>query len=104
MSGLFGGGLPAGTSDGWAAERLVLQWPEEMLVLVPPGSWILGLAFNKPANFEKISVGSEIRAWGFSPTGKSLVLATSSDVTIYTRPQVARAGPVEPCRPVLESA
>lgn len=86
LSGLSGGGLPAGTGDGWAAERLVLEWPEEILVLVPPGSWIFGLAFNKPANFTKLFVGSEVRAWGFSPTGRSLVLATSSDLTIYARP------------------
>ena len=86
MSGLCGGGLPGGTSDGWVAERLIRQWPEETLVLVPPGSWIDGLAFNKPADFTKVFVGSEVRAWGFSPTGRSLVLATSSDVILYARP------------------
>lgn len=85
MSGLNGGGLPTGTADGWQAARLVLQWPEEILVLVPPGSWIYGAAFGKAADFFKIFVGSEIRAWGFSPTGRSLVLATSSEVTIYAR-------------------
>lgn len=85
MAGINGGGLPKSTSDGWQAERFVLQWPEETILLVPPGSWIYGASFGKRADFVKVFVGLEIRAWGFSPTGKSLVLATSSDVTIYAR-------------------
>jgi hypothetical protein len=89
MAGLNGGGLPNGTPDGWTADRLVLQWPEETLVLVPPGSWIYGLAFDKPADFVKVFVGSEVRAWGFSATGRSLILATSGDVTMYARPKAA---------------
>lgn len=85
MSGIFGGGLPVVTADGWQAERLVLQWPAESLILVPPEASIFGGLYNKPSQFLKISVESEVRAWGFSPTGHSLVLATSSDVTIYRR-------------------
>src|SRR5262245_35136746 len=36
-SGLAGGGLAFMTRDGWAAERLTLDWPNESLLLVPPG-------------------------------------------------------------------
>lgn len=85
MSGIFGGGLSVVTADGWQVERLVLQWPAESLLLVPPGASIFGDLYNQPAQFHKISVESEVRAWGFSPTGNSLVLATSSEVTIYRR-------------------
>jgi hypothetical protein len=85
MSGLFGGGLPTGTADGWTAERLTLDWPWESLLLVPPGSWVYGDAFGKRVDFTKVNVDSEIRAWGFSPTGKILVLANSSTLTIIGR-------------------
>ncbi len=85
VSGLDGGGLPMGTEDGWSAERFVIEWPIETLVLAPPGSWVYGVLYDKPHKFTKVYEDSEIRAWGFSPTGKTLILATSSDVTIYGR-------------------
>lgn len=84
-SGLHGGGLAKLTSDGWCAEELFIDWPEATLLLVEPGSWALGKAFDKPANYTKVGVESEIRAWGFSPTGNSLALATSSDLMIFFR-------------------
>jgi hypothetical protein len=84
-AGIYGGGLPKFTFDGWTAERLTLDWPHETLLLVPPGSWVYGDAFGKRADFTKVYVDSEIRAWGFSQTGRSLVLGTSSDLTIYSR-------------------
>ncbi len=85
ICGLHGGGLPLLTTDGWVAERLGIDWPDECLLLVPPGSWIYGLAYSKAALFTKVAVEREIRAWGFSGTGLSLVLATSSDLTIFSR-------------------
>jgi len=84
-SGLHGGGLASLTNDGWCAEELFIDWPEAALLLVEPGSWSFGKAFDKPTNSTKVGVESEIRVWGFSPTGKSLVLATSSDLTIFSR-------------------
>ncbi len=85
LSGIYGGGLPHLTRDGWSAEAFALDWPEVSLVLVPPGSWAFGDAFGKPADYVKVAVESEVRAWGFSPTGKSLILATSSDLTVFAR-------------------
>jgi hypothetical protein len=84
-SGLAGGALALTTADGWTAERLVLDWPEESLLLMQPGSWIYETRPGRSAEFTKVAVESELRAWGFSPTGKSLVVATSSDVTIFSR-------------------
>ena len=66
----------------------VLDWPEESLLLMQPmqpGSWIYETRPGRSAEFTKVAVESELRAWGFSPTGKSLVVATSSDVTIFSR-------------------
>ena len=74
-----------GTKDGWFAERLVLDWPDESLLLTPPGSWVYGVLHGKPHDFTKVFEDCEIRAWGFSWTGRTLLLATSSDITIYGR-------------------
>jgi hypothetical protein len=84
-AGLFGGGLPLLTSDGWRVERLALEWPEESLLLVPPEADLYSEYLGRPAAFSKLAVESEVRAWGFSPTGRSLVLATSSDLTVWGR-------------------
>lgn len=85
-AGLHGGGLPRSSGDGWSAEDFVLDWPHHTLLLVPPGSWAYGDGFGKPANYTKVAVESELRAWGFSPTGRCLILATSSDLTCWYRP------------------
>lgn len=84
-SGLAGGALALVTRDRWSVERLALDWPSESLLLVPPGSWIYETRAGRASDFTKIAEESEVRAWGFSPTGRSLVLATSSDVTIFGR-------------------
>ena len=84
-AGLHGGGLPRLTRDGWGVEQLALDWPEECLLLVPPGEDIYGEYRGRPLIFSKLAVESGVRAWGFSPTGLSLVLATSSDLTIWSR-------------------
>jgi hypothetical protein len=84
-SGLAGGGLALATANGWTAERLVLDWPEESLLLVSPGAWVYETRAGRSAAFAKVAVERELRAWGFSPTGNSLILATSSDVTIFGR-------------------
>jgi hypothetical protein len=84
-AGLHGGGLARQTNDGWAAEELHIDWPESTLLLVEPGSWIYGKAFDKPTKYTKVHVDSEVRTWGFSPTGRSLVLATSTDLTLFYR-------------------
>lgn len=88
-SGLAGGGLPLMTRDRWTVERLILDWPIESLLLVPPDSWIYETRAGRSSEFTKIAEEMEVRAWGFSPTGRSLILATSSDVTIYGRATLA---------------
>jgi hypothetical protein len=85
MSGLFGGGLPIITEDGWQLESVTLKWPEQMLILLPPGSHLYGLVTRHPDSMTKIFEDSCIRAYGFSYTGRSLVIAITSDVTIFVR-------------------
>lgn len=85
MAGLHGGGLPAVTADGWKADSVPVDWPIYSLLVTPPGSSYLGARFGKPHDFVKLAEEYEVRAYGFSWTGKTLIAATSSDVTIYGR-------------------
>jgi hypothetical protein len=86
LAGIHGGGLPAMTADGWNVERYPLAWPDEQLFLSPPGETMLWTPPGKATAITKLAgFISEIRAFGFSPTGKSLVVATSADITVYAR-------------------
>jgi hypothetical protein len=87
MSGLHGGGLPEYTMDGWSVEAIPLYWPQRILVLTPPGSRLWGNAAGKPPEFFKMQedLATELRAFGFSWTGKTLIIAESDGVTVYSR-------------------
>jgi len=88
MAGLYGGGLPTYTKDGWQLESVTLNWPEEMILLVEPNSNLYGSICNRADNLTKVEQDSEIRACGFSYTGRSFIVATSSDVAVYTRESI----------------
>jgi hypothetical protein len=85
MAGLFGGGLPITTEDGWQLECVTLTWPEEILILLPPRSHLYGSVTGHPDTMTKLFEDSCIRAYGFSYTGKSFIIATTSDVTVFAR-------------------
>ncbi len=69
MSGLFGGGLPTITEDGWQLECVTLRWPEQMLILLPPDSDFYGSITRHPDRMIKLFEDACIRAYGFSYTG-----------------------------------
>jgi hypothetical protein len=79
LARLNGGGLPRGGRDGWWVEAVTLEWPEVSLLL--GGPW--GDVYDGRTPFAKLAVEREVRAFGFSDTGESLVIATSSDVTVF---------------------
>lgn len=81
IAGLHGGGLPNSTRDSWWATALPLDWPHHHLLLGGPRGWI----YDNQTPFSKLAIESELRAFGFSDTGKTLVIATSSDVRIISR-------------------
>ena len=87
MAGLFGGGLPKLTTDGWQLESVTLDFPEEMILLVEPNSDLYGSICDRPDHFTKVEQHAYIRAYSFSYTNK-FVIATTSDVTIYARKNV----------------
>lgn len=88
MAGLFGGGLLTSTEDGWQLDSVTLNWPEEMILLVEPDSDLYGSTCNRPDNFTKVEQDATIRAYGFSHTNKSFIIATTSDVAIYSRSKI----------------
>ena len=85
VSGLCGGGLSTCTSDGWSVEVVTLDWPVHYLLLLEPYSTLYDSLRGQPKRFHKISSESEVRAFGFSSTGKSLVVATSSEAVVFAR-------------------
>ena len=84
-AGLAGGGLSSGTADGWCVHRLSFHWPEELLILTPPGNWIYDSIPSMGSDFYRLGALAEVRAFGFSPTGRSLIIATGSDLVILAK-------------------
>lgn len=86
IAGLFGGGLHSTTFDGWSLEVVSPEWPHHRVLLSTDG----GMPHNGPHTerwwhiFD--SNYSELRAAGFSPSGRTLAVATCSDLTLWTRP------------------
>ena len=92
MSGLDGGKLRAGTSDGWGVQEIAIEWPKTHCFLEPPNASIF---FSKTSSYDPFDRDStffllskdisETRAFGFSWTGKTLIWADSSDLRIWHR-------------------
>jgi hypothetical protein len=86
VAGISGGGLSRATSDGWSIELHPLSWPDEEIILCPPGQTMLWQAQGAGENLFKLQpLPSPLVAFGFSPTGKTLIVATSSDLTVFHR-------------------
>lgn len=85
IAGLFGGGLHTTTADGWTLEVVAPAWPNDRVLLSTDG----GLPHPGPHGerwwhvFH--STYSELRTAGFSPSGRTLAVATSSDLTLWAR-------------------
>lgn len=88
-AGIHGGGLPLTTPDGWAIEVITLDWPEQEVFLMEPGNDLYGAISGKPSNHHRVATEATLRATGFSYSGSTLVLATSSDVVIHSRHEQA---------------
>lgn len=79
LAGLHGGGLLNGGRDGWWVNSITLDWPDVRLLFGGPWGWI----YDGTTPFAKLAVEREVRAFGFSDTGETFVIATSSDVTVF---------------------
>ncbi|AWZ05092.1 MULTISPECIES: hypothetical protein [unclassified Streptomyces] len=90
IAGLFGGGLHSGTPDGWLVDVVSPEWPHDRVILSTDGPPHEGPAGGTWWHVFH-SQYSELRAVGFSPSGLTLAVATSSDLTLWTRPECAQA-------------
>ncbi|MFF7853679.1 hypothetical protein [Streptomyces sp. NPDC007904] len=85
IAGLFGGGLHTTTADGWVLEVVAPAWPNERVLLSRDG----GLPHAGPHGEQWWHIFhsrcSELRAAGFSPSGRTVAVATSSDISLWTR-------------------
>ena len=67
-------------------EAVPLKWPITEILLLEPYASLYDSLQGKPSRFHKLCSESEaLRGYGFSYSGRTLVIATSSDVTIYGR-------------------
>ncbi|MGW4568056.1 hypothetical protein ACWEN3_38685 [Streptomyces sp. NPDC004561] len=85
IAGLFGGGLHTTTADSWILEVVTPVWPADRVLLSLDG----GLPHSGPHGEQWWHIfhsdRSELRAVGFSPSGETLAVATSSDLSLWTR-------------------
>ncbi|MYS05551.1 hypothetical protein GTW71_03625 [Streptomyces sp. SID6041] len=94
IAGLFGGGLHTTTEDSWTLEVVSPEWPDHRVLLSRDG----GIPHNGPHGHRWWHIFdadySELRTAGFSPSGRTLAVATSSDLTLWTRqaPGIERPG------------
>lgn len=85
VAGLSGGGLSTGTRDGWSCKVVAPDWPIERVVLEPPGCDVAIEKFAEGCVQVADSLAVEIRAAGFSRDGRTFVVATSADISLWTR-------------------
>ncbi|BCM91462.1 hypothetical protein IAD21_03335 [Abditibacteriota bacterium] len=78
MAGLWGGGLVRVSDDGFALQAVAPTWPDFRVLLSPPRANI----HNHLDQCVQVEEDYEIRAFGFSPTGKSFLVALNH--TLYT--------------------
>ncbi|MBU6532168.1 hypothetical protein [Streptomyces mayonensis] len=94
IAGLFGGGLHSTTQDGWTLAVVSPEWPHDRVLLSTDGGMHNGPHGESWWHILD-SDCSELRAAGFSPSGCTLAVATSSDLTLWTRPPHDTATPGE---------
>ncbi|MFC8826760.1 hypothetical protein ACFT9I_15610 [Streptomyces sp. NPDC057137] len=97
IAGLFGGGFHTTTEDSWTLEVVTPAWPNDRVLLSRDG----GLPHSGPHGERWWHVFhshySELRAFGFSPSGETIAVATSSDVSLWTRRPEQNNGSVVQC-------
>ncbi|MEV2268303.1 hypothetical protein [Nonomuraea africana] len=81
MAGLWGGGLHTTTADGWAVHLVAPDWPVESVLLSQDDEPYQGSRWWHIHREE----GCELRAFGFSPSGRTLVIASACDLILFSR-------------------
>jgi len=83
-AGLHGGGLPCLSRDGgWHVEPVYHDWPDACMVMSGPAGYIW-LA-ERAASCHKVGCFESPRAFGFSWSGRTLIVAESHTLHIFGR-------------------
>lgn len=82
LCGLWGGGLRRFTEDGWQVNMVNTPNLEYIVYLGPP---ILTRGHPPPFHPTVIARVEEIRAFGFSPSGRHLVMVTNHYAAMWKR-------------------
>jgi hypothetical protein len=85
VAGLFGGGLHTTSGDGWSVDVVSPDWPHHQVLLSTGGGPWRGEPGEQWWHVARVD-HAELRAAGFSPSGRTLAIATSADLTLFTRP------------------
>ncbi len=83
LAGLHGGGLPRVTPDGWKVELAYPDWPRGMVVMEPLGRSVYDE--RRAADCRKVADIDLPRGYGFSPTGRVLVVAQGHGFLLLAR-------------------
>jgi hypothetical protein len=89
IAGVCGGGLVLRTVDDWSVLHLPASWPLEHVVLQSPGAGLLGPGREHGCLLLGDNSMLKLRAFGFSASGRLLVLATSGGVQLWSRPAIS---------------
>lgn len=84
IAGIWGSGLPRMTGDSRGVTVTAADWLAEQVVLEPPGRSILVERRSDGCVMLDRPTG-EVRAVGFTPSGQTLIEATSADIRMWTR-------------------
>ena len=74
---IYGGSLLNTTNDGWALTGKLTNSSNDVVTLAPPP--------DTGDDFKFTDFIPEIRVFGFSPTGRSFIIGTGADVSIFAR-------------------
>jgi len=81
LAGMYGGGLVTATIDGYSLRLVAPTWPDYRVVLSPPWKDI----YDDLDACVQVEADYEIRAYGFSETGRSFVAALNHTLHTFSR-------------------
>ena len=87
-SGGIGGALRTVAHDGWSVEAHPVAYPKLLFVTPPGQSMLTGPPKEQETSLTKLrasEISSATVAYGFSPTGRSFVVATNEGLHIFAR-------------------
>jgi hypothetical protein len=84
IAGIHGGGLHATTPDGWTLDAVSPDWPHHRILLSTDGGLYHGPTGTHWWHIHH-TTASTLRTCGFSPSGHTLAIATSADLTLWAR-------------------